>query len=251
MIDLTGRIALVTGASRGVGAATARGLGRAGADVVVHHRASPEAATAVAGDVRRAGRRAWVVQADLADLAAAATLARVVGDACGRLDILVNNAGIWTAGRLESMTFAVWQETMRINLDAVFLLTQALLPLLRRSRSAAIINVASTAAQRGEAEHSHYAASKGALTSWTKSLALELAPEVRVNAVAPGWIDTDMVRGALAPPDRRREIEALIPRGRVATPDEIAGPILFLASDLAAHVTGEILNVNGGALLCG
>jgi 3-oxoacyl-[acyl-carrier protein] reductase len=251
MIDLTDRIALVTGASRGVGAATARLYARAGADVIVHHRDSLTAAKAVAADVESAGRRAWIVQADLQDLAAAESLAEAVRTTVGKLDILVHNAGIWTHGRAESMPLEVWHETMRLNLDAVFVLTRGLLPLLRRSASAAIVNVASTAAQRGEAEHSHYAASKGALVSWTKSLAVELAPEIRVNAVAPGWIDTDMVRSETEDPAARRAIEATIPRRRMATAEEIAGPILFLASDLAAHVTGEVLNVNGGAVLCG
>ncbi len=251
MIDLSGRIALVTGASRGIGAATAGAFARAGADVVVHHRASPSQANQVAADVRAAGRRAWLVAADLGEAGAATRIAATVAAATGRLDVLVHNAGIWTAGRVESMSLEVWRETMRVNLDAVFELTQALLPFLQQSESAAIVIVTSTAAQRGEADHSHYAASKGALVAWTKSLAVELAPRVRVNAVAPGWVGTEMVEREMQQPARRLEIEAAIPRGRVATPDEIAGPIVFLASDLAAHITGEILNVNGGAVLCG
>jgi 3-oxoacyl-[acyl-carrier protein] reductase len=251
VIDLSGRIAVVTGGSRGIGAATARLLARAGADVALHHRASPHEAEQVAAGIRAAGRRAWVLAADLADLDAVDRLARAVRVECGALDILVHNAGIWTPGRLESLPLDAWQLTMRVNLDAVFVLTRELLPLLRRSPAAAIVTVVSTAAQRGEAEHSHYAASKGALVSWTKSLAVELAPRIRVNAVAPGWVETGMVGPELDRPDRRREIEAAIPRGRVATPEDVAGPIVFLASDLAAHVTGEVLNVNGGAVLCG
>jgi 3-oxoacyl-[acyl-carrier protein] reductase len=251
MIDLEGRLVLVTGASRGIGAATARLCARAGADVVVHHRDSHAAAERVAADVEGAGRRAWIMAADLLDPDAAVGLAAMVRERCGRLDILVHNAGIWTHGRVESMSLEVWQATLRLNLDAVFLLTRELLPLLRRSQAASIINVVSTAAQRGESEHSHYAASKGGLVSWTKSLAVELAPQVRVNAVAPGWVETDMVRRELEDSDQRRAIEATIPRRRIASAEEIAGPILFLASDLAAHVTGEILNVNGGSVLCG
>ena len=251
MIQLDGRKALVTGASRGIGAATARLLARAGCDVVVHYRAAHEAAAAVAGDVERAGRRAWMLRADLADLDAARKLAADVESQAGGLDILVHNAGIWTHGRIESMPRAVWSETMNLNLDSVFALTQAALPMLRRSTHAAIVAVTSTAAQRGEAEHAHYAASKGALVSFTKSLAVELAPGIRVNAVAPGWVATDMAKSALAGPAARRAIEAAIPRGRVASADDVAGPIVFLASDLAAHVTGEILNVNGGSVLCG
>ena len=251
MIDLSGRIVLVTGASRGIGAAAARCFARAGADVFVHHRASAAEADQVAADVRVAGRRAWVVAADLGEPGAAARIATAVAAAADRVDVLVHNAGIWTHGRVESMPLEVWRKTMRVNLDAVFELTQALLPFLRRSEHAAIVIVTSTAAQRGEADHSHYAASKGALVSWTKSLAAELAPHVRVNSVAPGWVATEMVEREMQQPARRLEIETSIPRGRVATPDEIAGPIVFLASDLAAHITGEILNVNGGAVLCG
>ena len=251
MIDLENRIAVVTGASRGLGAATARALARAGADVIVHHRASADAAALVVADIEATGRRAWTAAADLAPDGGAAHLARTVTQITDRVDILVHNAGIWTDGPIESMTMATWRDTMRLNVDAVFALTQALLPWLRRSPHAAIVLVTSTAAQRGEAGHSHYAASKGALVSWTKSLAVELAPHIRVNAVAPGWVETDMVRVELEVPGRRAEIERTIPRGRVPTADEVAGPIVFLASDLAVHVTGEILNVNGGAVLCG
>lgn len=251
MIDLAGRIALVTGGSRGIGAATATALARAGADVAVHWSGAETQAAKVASEIRDLGRRAWTIQADLGSADGPRGLAAALRGATDRLDILVHNAGIWTHGPIESMSLDTWRETMRLNLDAVFLLTQALLPLLRRSPAAAIVVVTSTAAQRGEAQHAHYAASKAALQGFTKSLAVELAPAIRVNAVAPGWVDTDAVRHVLDDPAQRREIEASIPRRRVATAEEVAGPIVFLASDLAQHVTGEILNVNGGAVLCG
>jgi len=251
VIRLDGRVAMVTGASRGIGAATARLLARAGCDVAVHYRKSHDEAAEVAAEVEQAGRRVWLLHADLGDLAAARELAVEVESRAGRLDILVHNAGTWTHGPLESMSQATWSETLRLNLDSVFVLTQAVLPLLRRSPHASIVVVTSTAAQRGEAEHAHYAASKGALISFVKSLAVELAPRIRVNSVAPGWVDTDMAQSALGDAASRRAIEAAIPRGRVASPEDIAGPIVFLASDLAAHVTGEILNVNGGSVLCG
>jgi 3-oxoacyl-[acyl-carrier protein] reductase len=251
MIDLQGRAALVTGASRGIGAATARLLAAAGADVAVHYHDARAAAEVVAADVRSRGVRTAILQADLSDPRAAETIPRSAFDALGRLDILVHNAGIWTPGRAESMSLETWSETMRLNFDAVFIITREALPFLRHSPHAAIVTVVSTAAQRGEAEHSHYAASKGALVSWTKSLAVELAPGIRVNAVAPGWVDTDMVLPELRDPERRAEIERGIPSGRLATPEEIAAPIVFLASDLASHITGEILNVNGGSVLCG
>src|SRR5262249_30653629 len=156
MIDLKDRVAVVTGASRGIGAAAAVALARAGADVVVHHRASASDAERVAHEARRLGRRAWIVQADLGDAGAAAQLAGAVDRVAPRVDVLVHNAGIWTHGRVESMPIETWRETMRVNVEAVFELTQALLPALRRSAHAAIVIVTSTAAQRGEAEHSHY-----------------------------------------------------------------------------------------------
>jgi 3-oxoacyl-[acyl-carrier protein] reductase len=251
MIDLTGCVALVTGGSRGIGAATCLMLARAGADVAVHRASSPQAAERVAGEIEASGRRALVLSADLRDPRQADELPRQLADAWGRLDILVHNAGIWTHGPLEHLTAEVWDETMNLNLVAVYRVTRAALPLLQRSARAAIVNVASTAAQRGEAEHAHYAASKAALLGWTKSLAVELGPHIRVNAVAPGWVRTDMVTEALRDPAREQAVVREIPRGRIGAPEDVAGAILFLASDLAAHVTGEVLNVNGGSVRCG
>ena len=251
MIDLRGRTALVTGGSRGIGAATCRMLAQAGADVAVHFvHASAEAAQ-VEASVESSGRRAAVLQADLRLPEQADALAGRAHAALGRLDILVHNAGIWTHGPLPDLSPEIWEETMRVNLEAVYRITRAALPLLRQSEYATVVNVVSTAAQRGEAEHAHYAASKGALVSWTKSLAVELAPGVRVNAVAPGWVDTRMVQDELFDAKRLEEIRSTIPRGRLASPEDVAGAIVFLASDLAAHITGEILNVNGGSVLCG
>jgi 3-oxoacyl-[acyl-carrier protein] reductase len=219
--------------------------------VAVHFRSARSDAEAVAASIEESGRRAVIEPADLQVAEAAVALPERACAALGRLDILVNNAGIWTHGPLEQLTHGTWEATMRLNVDAVYHVTRAALPILRRSEYAAVVNVASTAAQRGEAEHAHYAASKGAVISWTKSLAVELAPRVRVNAVAPGWVETDMVVPELREPGRREAIEREIPRGRVATPEDVAGAILFLASDLAAHITGEVLNVNGGSVLCG
>ena len=251
MIDLHGRTALVTGGARGIGAATCTMLARAGANVVVHFAHSQAQAEDVAAGIEASGRRAAIVRADLRDPEQADALPAQAQQALGSLDILVHNAGIWTAGALPDLTPQIWDETMRINLDAVYRVTRAALLQLRQSAHAAIVNVVSTAAQRGEAHHAHYAASKGAIVSWTKSLAVELAPDIRVNAVAPGWVETDMVVAELRDPTRREEILRDIPRHRVATPEDVAGAILFLASDLAAHITGEVLNVNGGAVLCG
>ncbi len=251
MIDLDRRVALVTGGSRGIGAATCRMLARAGADVAVHYGRARAAAEDVAHDVEGAGGRAFVVQADLRDAAQCDGLPGTLDEAWGRLDILVHNAGVWTHGPLDRLDARVWDETMRINLEAVYRVTRAALPLLRRSAHGAIVNVASTAAQRGEAEHAHYAASKAAILGWTKSLAVELGPDVRVNAVAPGWVQTDMVTEALDDPERVQAVLREIPRGRIGAPEDVAGAIVFLASDLAAHITGEVLNVNGGSVRCG
>ena len=251
MIDLTGRLALVTGGSRGIGAACVRALGSAGAGVAFSYRERQEAAVELYDELQSSGIRSFPIRADLAERADCERLVREAVSELGGLDILVHNAGIWTAGPIESMPEEVWRETMRVNLDSAFYVTRTAVPHLRGKGYGRIIYVSSTAGQRGEAGHSHYAASKGAIQSLTKSLAMELAPDaITVNAVAPGWVITEMVTGVLSD----REIEATgreIPLGRMADPAEIAGPVAFLASDLAAHITGEILNVNGGSVLCG
>jgi 3-oxoacyl-[acyl-carrier protein] reductase len=174
----------------------------------------------------------------------------VVRDALGGLDIFVANAGIWPAEPvpLATMSGDRWQQTLSANLDSVFLSTRAALGLLRPGGS--IVLVSSTAGQRGEADHADYAASKGALIALTKSLAIECAPDITVNCVAPGWIDTEMARPALTDGARERIADA-IPLRRLASAEDVAGPIVFLCSPLARHITGEILNVNGGAVLCG
>ena len=168
-----------------------------------------------------------------------------------QVDILVNNAGIWTYGEMGSMDEEVWSRSMKINLDGVFYVCNSVVPLMKQKKKGWIINVSSTAAQRGEAFHSHYAASKGAIHSLTKSLAVELAPyDIRVNCVAPGWVDTDMCDEVFSDTDFKEEVINSIPLKRIATSEDIAGAILFLASDLAFHITGEIINVNGGSVLC-
>ena len=226
MISLAGRRALVTGGTRGIGKATVDLLRRAGAEVVA------------------VGKRS---HGDLADLA---NVDRLAAAESGPLDFLVVNHGIWIAEAvpLAQMSDGQWRSTIGQNLDSYFYVVRAFAPRLRQG--GAIVLVASTAAQRGEAFHGDYAASKGAIVSLTKGLAVELAPDVRVNCVAPGWTDTEMAAGPYAGGGRKK-IEATIPLRRVATAEDVAGPIVFLCSDLARHVTGEILNVNGGSVLCG
>jgi 3-oxoacyl-[acyl-carrier protein] reductase len=170
----------------------------------------------------------------------------------GELDTVVNNAGVWTYLEMGRMDESVYRETMGINVDGVFYLINAVVPSMKDHGRGCIVNVTSTAAVRGEALHSHYAASKGALQSLTKSLAVELAPfNIRVNCVAPGWVDTDMCAGVFSEPGMKEKVRQTIPLKRIPPPEDVAGPIVFLASDLARHITGEILNVNGGSVLCG
>jgi 3-oxoacyl-[acyl-carrier protein] reductase len=248
-----GRVVAVTGASKGIGAATATLFGRLGASVAVHCRADEAGAATVADAIRRGGARAEVFAARLERWDAAANLVPEIERRMGPLDVLVVNHGIWTGASIEAMTEAEYDAMLDANLRGVFAVCGGAARAMRAAgRRGSIVLVASTAGQRGEAFHAHYAATKGAIISLTKSLAPELAPAgIRVNCVAPGWVATSMTADALAEPARRAEILASIPIGRVGQPEEIAGPIAFLASSLAAFMTGEILNVNGGAVLCG
>jgi len=251
-IDLNGRVALVTGASRGLGRAAALALARAGADVAVNYVRSAKAARAVASQCEEYGVRAVAIKADVAVAADVKKLLSTVQRELGRLDILVASAGIWKGAAIEKMTDRQLAETLDTNVRGVFYCCREAVPLMRKSGGGRIILVASTAGQRGEAFHSHYAASKGAVISLTKSLAPELAADdIRVNCIAPGWFDTDMSKATLAHPESRREVLSTIPLGRVGRPEEFAGAVLFLASELSTFVTGEILNVNGGAVLVG
>lgn len=253
MIDLAGKRAFVTGGGRGIGRATALLLARAGARVAVGYKSRAADAAATVAAIAAAGQRGWAVAGDLGDAAGAARTVADAVAALGGLDLLIVNHGVWPPQDvpLSAMTDAQWESTRRANLDAVFYVCRAAIP--RLTPGGAIVLVSSTAGQRGEAQHADYAATKGAVIALTKSLAVELAPAVTVNCVAPGWVDTEMAR---LPYERdggagRRAIEAGIPLRRVASAADVAGPIVFLCSSLARHITGEILNVNGGAVLCG
>lgn len=249
-IDFAGQTVLITGAARGIGRAAARLFAEHGADVAVHYQHNRAAAEAAVAEIAAMGRTARAYAADIADARAVDELVTRAAADFGRLDVLVNNAGIWKEGPIATITDAQIDEMIDINLKSLFYACRAAVPHLRRTRGN-IINIASTAGQRGEAYHSHYAATKGATISFTKSLAPELVGDgIRVNCVAPGWVDTDMSHEALRAPDAHRHID-LIPLGRAATAEEIAGAIVFLASGWASFITGEILNVNGGAVLCG
>lgn len=251
MIDLGGKRVLITGGSRGIGAACARLFAASGATVLVQFREGAAAADALLAEVARPAEGEHLsFRADLSRPEEISALFAFAAERWNHLDVLINNAGVWVHGPLASLSFGQLQQTLAVNLSAPFLCTREALPLFERAAEPSIVNVSSTAAQRGEAFYSAYAATKGALQSATKSWAVELAPHIRVNAVAPGWVMTDMTTDALAGEAGERVADG-IPLGRIATADDIAGPILFLASPLARHITGEVLNVNGGSVLCG
>jgi 3-oxoacyl-[acyl-carrier protein] reductase len=254
VITLAGKRAFVTGGGRGIGRATALLLAREGSRVAIGYRSRSADATEVIGAVRQAGGEATAIAGDLGDPAAARRVVDQVAAALGGLDLLIVNHGIWPPDDrpVAQMTDAQWEETLRANLDSVLYVCRAAIP--RLPDGGKIVLVSSTAGQRGEAGHADYAATKGAVIAFTKSLAIELAPRhINVNCVAPGWVDTEMAAGTYAEAGgaRRGEIERAIPLGRVASAADIAGPIVFLCSELARHITGEILNVNGGSVLCG
>lgn len=253
MIDLKGRVALVTGGSRGVGAATARLFATAGADVAITYRERRDDAERLVSKLRADKHGAVAFQAEASDPAACRDVIEQTHRTFGRLDFYIANAGIWPAKdvAVHEMPDERWRRTLGINLDSVFFGTRAAVPVMEDG--GCIVVVSSTAGQRGEPFHADYAATKGAIGAFVKSLAVEVAPRLTVNAVAPGWIDTDMSDEPYARDGGagRAAIEAGIPLGRIATAEDVAGPILFLCSVLGRHVTGEILNVNGGAVLCG
>ncbi len=252
MIDLSNRVAVVTGGSRGIGAAAAEMLARAGADLAITYRKDQASAQRVAMKINALGRNCIIFRNNVTDLGECKRIAREIVDAFHRIDILVNNAGIWEDGSIDRLSSGEWQKTIDINLTGTFNWCRVVVPLMKRRRFGKIVNISSTAGQRGEAFHSPYGASKGGIIAFTKSIAPELIPfGIWVNCVAPGWVDTDMTASALRKGHQRDEILRSIPRGRIAMPEEIAGPIVFLVSPLADNVVGEVLNVNGGSVLCG
>lgn len=252
-LSIPGKVAIVTGGSRGIGAATVKMFVTAGARVAFNYQQNRAAAEQV---VRECGNEnCHAVQCDLSGIQTAHELVDGTISRFGRVDILVANHGIWPPedAPIDEMTDEQWTRTIRINLDSVFALVKySVAHMKRRGGGGHIVIVSSTAGQRGEAFHCDYAATKGAVISMVKGLSTELAPHgIYVNCVAPGWVDTDMAAPALNDPVTREKVFRAIPLGRVGTPDEVAAPILFLCTPHAGFVTGEIFNVNGGAVLVG
>jgi 3-oxoacyl-[acyl-carrier protein] reductase len=255
-LDLTGKAALITGGSRGIGAATVRMFAAAGAQVVFTYQRATDAAQKLA---RECGPTCAAVQCDLDSPEAARGLIEEAVQPLGRLDVLIANHGIWTAEDvpIEQMTAEQWRRTMAVNLDSVFGLTKHAVAQMKRqprtgSAAGRIVLVSSSSGQIGEALHVDYAASKGALISMAKGLSTELAPAgIYINCVAPGWVETELVAAALQDAEKRRRIEQEIPLRRLGKPEEIAAAILFLCTEHAGFVTGEVLNINGGEALVG
>ncbi|HLP16674.1 MAG TPA: SDR family oxidoreductase, partial [Bacteroidota bacterium] len=219
---------------------------------VITYAHNVNAAENIISKIEALGRKGLAIKADIAHEKSAKTVVEKTIRKFGKIDILVNNAAIWTSGEIGNFPANVWKETIDVNVNGTFYMTNAVVPVMKERKTGKIINISSTAGQRGEAQHSHYAASKGALISFTKAISTELAPfNITVNSVAPGWVDTDLNAEMFKDKKTREAVRREIPLGRIPTPEEIAGPVLFLASDLARHITGEILNVNGGSVLVG
>jgi 3-oxoacyl-[acyl-carrier protein] reductase len=256
-LSLSGKVALITGGSRGIGAATVRLFAAAEAKVVFSYQKARTQAEALAKECGEAV--CYPVASNLDRPEAARALIAETVKRFGRLDILVANHGVWPVQDvpIERMSDEQWRSTLAINLDAVFGLVKHAVAQMKaqpRSGSAAghIVLISSTSGQRGEAFHCDYSATKGALISMVKGLSTELASAgIYVNSVAPGWVDTDMSAEALEDPKSGEEIRSTIPMGRVGKPEEIAAPVLFLCTPHASFITGEVFNVNGGAVLAG
>lgn len=256
MISLAGKAALVTGGSRGIGAATVKLFAQAGADVVFSYRKNGDAARQVEQEARKHGTRIESCKSDSGKMADAKKLVGFARDRLGRIDVLVANAGIWNEDGIpiEQLDERDWDEMIRVNLKGVYTVTHFAVPQMISQGGGRIVTVSSVAGQRGTALHSHYAAAKGGVISFTKALSTELARyNILVNCVAPGFVDTDIWKSSSKDKSKAKIAKwlAAYPLKRIGTPEEIAGPILFAASELATFITGEVINVNGGSFPCG
>lgn len=254
VLSLAGKVAVVTGGSRGIGAAVVRAFTASGARVLFNYQKAQNEAEALAKECGGSSQ-CVAMQCELSSAKGARQLVKATIDRFGQLDILVGNHGIWPSDDtpIDKMSEEHWRHTMAINLDSIFgLVKYSVAEMKKRGSGGHIVLISSTAGQRGEAFHCDYAASKGAVISMVKGLSTELARDrIYVNCVAPGWVETDMAAPALRDPEISKKVFATIPLGRVGKPEEIAAPVLFLCTSQAGFITGEILNVNGGAVLIG
>lgn len=249
MINLKNNTALVTGGSRGIGRACVQFLSIAGADVAFTYNTNEKLANKLCDEYTGENIvRSFKVNTNNEDYIC--NVINTVENDFGKIDILVNNAGIWKKSDIENLSLDKWNNTININLTGTFLFTKYVVPIMKKNNFGRIINISSTAGQRGEAFYSHYAASKGGIIAFTKSLAVELGKyNITVNSVAPGWVKTDMTRDVFENKHEEVKIIKEIPLRKIAVPEDVAGAVIFLASDLASHITGSIINVNGGSVL--
>lgn len=251
-LGIHGKFALITGGSRGIGRAVALQLAGAGTNVAISYQSDDAAAADVVRQCIAAGVDAVAIKAELSNVEDAVNLVKDCLEKFDRLDFLICNAGIWEGKPVEDISEELWDRVLDVNLKGTWSVCKAAVPHLKQQGSGRIVVVSSTAGQRGEANVSNYAASKGGQISFVKSLAVELAPmDITVNAVAPGWVETEMNKTVFAEEAFHNAVTAGIPLKRIATADDIALPIVFLCSTWARHITGEVLNVNGGSVLCG
>ena len=247
-MNLAGKVALVTGGSRGIGRAIALTLAEHGADVAINYAGNTAAAEEVAAAIEKLGRKALLVQGSVADTNGVADIVGRVVKELGRLDILVNNAGITRDGLLMRMKEADWDDGMNTNLKGVFNCSKAVLRTMMKQKGGRIVNMASVVGEMGNAGQANYASAKAGVIGFTKSLAKEVASRnITVNAVAPGFIATDMT--SVLTDEQKAEMACTIPLGRAGEPQDVANAVLFLVSDEAAYITGQVLNVDGGMVM--
>jgi 3-oxoacyl-[acyl-carrier protein] reductase len=250
MFNFRDKVVLVTGGSRGIGKETSKRFARFGATVIVNYLNNKKAANSLMLEIGSMGGHAVLAKCDVSDANSVKSMVHELIELYGRIDILVNNAGIWEPTPAESTSLKSYRRTLNVNLDGMINCCANIIPNMKQFDGGHIINISSTAGQRGEAGYSVYAASKGAVISYTKSLAVELAPyNIFVNCVAPGWVDTEMISDMVT--ETGPTMYNSIPLKRAGRSEEIAWPILFLASSYSSYITGEVLNVNGGSVLCG
>lgn len=247
-MTLVGKVALVTGGSRGIGRAIALKLAENGADVAINYAGNTAAAEEVKAAIEQMGRKALLIQCSVADTDGVQAMVNQVVKELGRLDILVNNAGITRDGLLMRMKEADWDDVMNTNLKGVYNCSKAVMRTMMKQKSGRIVNMASVVGEMGNAGQANYVAAKAGVIGFTKSLAKEVASRgITVNAIAPGFIATDMT--SVLSDDQKAEMARTIPLGRAGQPEDVANAVLFLASEGAAYITGQVLNVDGGMVM--